>query len=122
MLAELEALFEAAPETARRADYIEAITEGNCLSKVTVATRRLSSQRLSELYGLDPNLAFFRVFRRLWAMDRDGHALLALLAATARDPLLAATGPAIIPLAPGTELQRETLNTLFHSGKRNRLI
>ena len=121
MLAELEALFEAAPEAARRTDYIEAIIEGNCLSKATVATRRHSSQRLGELYGLDPNLPLFRVFRRLWTLDPDGHALLALLAATARDPLLAATGPAVIPLLPGTELQRDTLKAVLRASVEDRL-
>jgi hypothetical protein len=54
-------------------------------------------------------------------LDRDGHALLALLAATARDPLLAATGPAVIPLPAGTELQRDTLKAALRASVDERL-
>ena len=53
-----------------------------------MATRKLSSQRLSELYALDPQVPPFRVMRRCWYADRDGQAILAMLLALARDPLL----------------------------------
>ena len=56
MLAELEAVLAAAGARAARAGYAAAIVEANCLSKPTAATRRLSCQRLRELYGLDPRL------------------------------------------------------------------
>ena len=69
MLAELEAVLAAAGADAARVDYAAAIVEGNCLSKPTAATRRLSCQRLRELHGLDPALPLFRVLRRLWAFD-----------------------------------------------------
>ena len=121
MLAELGAILDAVGETAERDDYTSAIIDGNCLLKATAATRRLSSQRLSELYGLDPGLPLFRVLRRLWKIDRANHARLALLAAIARDPLLAATASSIIPLAPGTELQREPLKATLRSAVGDRL-
>ena len=97
MLAELEAVLDATGETAERDDYTSAIIDGNCLSKATAATRRLSSQRLSELYGLDPKLSLFRVLRRLSNIDRENNLRLALLAAIARDPLLAASAPLHYP-------------------------
>lgn len=107
MLAELSAAIAAAPPNGTRADYTSAIVDGNCLGKLTAATRRLTNQRLGELYGLDPTVALFRVLRRLWDLDEHGRPLLALLVALARDPLLAATMPAVISLTPGAEFQRD---------------
>ena len=95
MLEELTLVLEATPPSARRADYAAAIINGNCLSKPTASTRRLSNQRLGELYGLDPTVPLFRVLRGLWDLGAQGRPLLALLAAIARVPLLAATCPAI---------------------------
>lgn len=121
MLAELGAVLDVTGETAERDDYTSAIIDGNCLSKATAATRRLSSQRLSELYGLDSKLPLFRVLRRLWNIDHENHPRLALLAAIARDPLLAASAPSIIPLAPGEELQREPMKADLRSAVGGRL-
>lgn len=121
MLAELGAVLDVTGETAERDDYTSAIIDGNCLSKATAATRGLSSQRLSELYGLDPKLPLFRVLRHLWNIDRENHPRLALLAAIARDPLLAASAPSIIPLAPGAEFQREPMKADLRSAVGGRL-
>lgn len=121
MLAELGAVLEAVPEKGSRADYVAAIIEGNCLSKATAATRRLSSQRLRELYGLNPDLPLFRVLRRLWTLDPDSRPLLALLTAMARDPLLAATCPAVIPLPAGAEMQREPMKAALRTVVGDRL-
>src|SRR5690242_937712 len=65
MLDELRATLEATRENARRADYVTAIVEDNCLGKPTAATRVLSAQRLSELYALDPDVPLFRIMRAL---------------------------------------------------------
>ena len=121
MLAELEAVLEAVPDSAKRADYAAAIIEGNCLSKATAATRRLSNQRLGELYALDPDLPLFRVLRRLWSLDPRSHGLFALLVAVARDPLLAATASSVIPLAPGMALQREPMKIALRNAVGDRL-
>jgi hypothetical protein len=107
MFDDLAAVLAATPPEAHRSDYVRAITEGNCLGKPTASTRRLSSQRLTELYALDPSVAIFRVLRRLWDMDPDGRRLLAILCALARDPLLAATAGPVISLSPGDEFLRE---------------
>jgi hypothetical protein len=111
MLAELRQVLQATPADARRADYAGEIIEGNCLFKPTTATRRLTNQRLGELYGLDPAIPLFRVLRRLWDVDSEGRPLLALLAALARDPLLAATCPAIVFLQSNAEFQRDTMKS-----------
>ena len=121
MLAELEAVLEVTPTDATHADYASAIIEANCLSKATFATRRISVQRLRELYGLEPKLPLFRVLRRLWAIDPPGRPLLAALTAIARDPLFAATSPAIMFLPAGIELQRSTMKTSLRDVTGDRL-
>jgi hypothetical protein len=121
MFEELQQVLLATAHDARRADYANAIIEGNCLSKPTASTRRLTNQRLGELYGLDPAIPLFRVLRRLWALDPEGRSLLALLAALARDPLLAATSPAIIFLPIKAQLQRDTMKSALRVFVGNRL-
>lgn len=106
MLAELSELLAVCPAGASREDQSKAIVEDNALGKDTVATRRLTDQRLGELYGLDPRLPLFRVVRRLWSLDAPGRPLIALLAALSRDPLLRATAPFVLSLMPGQELVR----------------
>jgi hypothetical protein len=121
MLAELSAILAAVPRTAGRREYVDAAVEANCLGKPTTSTRRLTLQRLTELYALDPGVPIFRVLRRLWDVDSDSRPLLALLAAIARDPLLMATAPAILSLPPGTEMMRLTMREALRSAVGERL-
>lgn len=121
MLDELRMLFASCPPDATRYNYISAIQEDNCLGKRTIATRRLSGQRLSELYALDPEALLFRVTRRCWYADGDGHALLALLLALARDPLLRITAPPVLRMRPGEELARQQLTDALNREVGNRL-
>jgi hypothetical protein len=121
MLAELNAVFDVAGTEAPRARYVEAIIDENCLGKPTTSTRRLTLQRLSELYGLDPKHPVFRVLRRLWTVDVPGRALLALLVALARDPLLLATAPAILSLPAGADLQRDAVRAALRGVVGERL-
>lgn len=65
MLAELRHMLSSAPPTTTKEGYWHSIVEENVLGKRTGSTRRVSAQRLSELYGLDVNVALFRVFRSL---------------------------------------------------------
>jgi hypothetical protein len=109
MLAELTAVLAAVPPTGQRQDYVEAVVEGNCLRKPTTSTRRRTLKYLIEVYGLDPEIASFRVLRRLWDTDPASHPLLALLAALARDRLMVATARAILPLADGIEMPRKSM-------------
>ncbi len=121
MLDELRALFAACRRDSTRADYISAIHKDNCLGKRTVATRRLSSQRLSELYALDPEIPLFSVMRRCWYADRDGQPLLAMLLALARDPLLRASAPPVLRMRPGEELARQQMTDALNRAVGSRL-
>lgn len=106
MLSELEAVLAAAPAAVDRAAYAAAIVEDNCLEKPTASTRRISSQRLGELYALDPFVALFRVLRSLWSVDPNARPLLAMLAALARDPLFMASAGPVLSQPVGIEIQR----------------
>ena len=106
MLAELNELLAAVEPEAAETDYLAAIVDENVLGKATIATRRSTSQRLRELYALDPRMPIFRVLRRLWQVDLSGRPLLAMLCALARDPLLQSTAPAVLALPTGAELVR----------------
>ncbi len=109
MLDELRSVFDNCRPDAKRDEYLSAIQEGNCLGKRTAATRKLSSQRLSELYALDPSVPLFRVMRRCWYADRNGQALLAVLLSLARDPLLRVTALPVVRMRPGEELARQQI-------------
>lgn len=121
MLSELRAAIAAVPEQGSRADYSAAIIEGNCLGKPTIATRRLSDQRLGELYALDREIPIYRVLRNLWSVDEVGRPLLALQCAIARDPLLAATAPPVLNLTPGSDLHRDGVGTALREAVGSRL-
>lgn len=121
MLDELRAVLVNCQPHATRDDYLSAIHEDNCLGKRTAATRRLSSQRLSELYGLDPEVPLFRVMRRCWYTDREGQPLLALLLALARDPLLRVSAATVLRMLPGEELARQHMTDALRRAVGSRL-
>ncbi len=120
MLRELAELFAVLPSEATRDDYRAAVVEENALGKRTYATRLSSRQRLTEMYGLDPELALFRVLRRLWRLDPEARPLLAMLCALARDPLLRSTASPVLALGPGEELVRSRFAAAIrgHVGSR----
>ncbi len=103
-----ETLAFTAPEGTRD-DYVNAIVRSNCLGKRTVATRRLSLQRLSELYSLNPGVRLFRALRALWTHHQSSRPLLALLLALARDPLLRGTARAVLTTPVGHEFARQPM-------------
>ena len=120
MFAELRELLDTLPADANGTAYSEAVVADNALGKATVASRYHSRQRLRELYGCDPRIPLFRILRRLWAFDRIGRPLLALLAALARDPILRTTAPAVLRLPVGAELVRGTFIEVIRTGTGDR--
>jgi hypothetical protein len=121
MLDELRAVFAGCGPDAKRSDYLAAINEDNCLGKRTAATRKLSSQRLSELYALDPEVPLFWVMRRCWYADNSGQSILAMLLALARDPLLRASAPPVLRMRPGQELARQQMTDALSRAVGSRL-
>ena len=109
MLDELAHLLDAVHGDAVRTDYADAVMSHNCLRKRTAATRKLSLQRLNELYALDPQVILFRVLRDLWTSNETSRPLLALLLALARDPLLRETATAVMHTPYGHEFARQSM-------------
>ena len=121
MLDELRSVLGNCRTDATRDEYLSAILEDNCLGKRTVATRRLSSQRLSELYALNPVVPLFSIMRRCWYADRNGQPIFAMLLALARDPLLRASAPPILRMRPGEELARQQMTDAINREVGSRL-
>jgi hypothetical protein len=109
MFDELSLLFKCSGPGASRAEYATLIIEQNCLAKSTASTRRLTNQRLGELYALNLSVPIFRVLRRLWDINEQSRPLLALTCALARDPLLTASAPVIVSLSENAEFLRDPL-------------
>ena len=110
MVDELSRLFEAVQDPLSERDkYRLAIIEKNALGKRSSKTRTLTFRHLSDLYGLDPHLLVFRGLRFFWDRDLDGHALLALQCAFARDALLRASAPFISSKIEGVTVSRESM-------------
>jgi hypothetical protein len=121
MLADLSTVLRQRPATATRANYAAAVVDENCLGKHTASTRKLSLQRLSELYSLDPSVPLFRLLRFFWAADEKAHGQLALLAALCRDPLLRATAPVVLRMKPGEEVARQQFTDVLRDAVAGRL-
>ena len=121
MLDELSNLLNAVPGHASRKDYADAVVAHNCLGKRTVATRKLSLQRLTELYALKPEVILFRVLRDLWGRNETSRPLLALLLALARDPLLRATATAVLRTPHGHEFARQSMKDALTDAVGDRL-
>ncbi|HYT90716.1 MAG TPA: hypothetical protein VEL76_18555, partial [Gemmataceae bacterium] len=129
MLAELRSLLDARPATATREDYRTAILDDNALGKKTATTRRLTDQRLSELYALNLKVALFRLLRFFWNLGQEGRPLLALLCASARDPLLRLTAGPVLEAKPGDAVTASVLATAvgdaypdrFNDSTRNKI-
>src|SRR3989442_846488 len=79
MLDELSTLLRVCGSSAIRADYTKALVDDNCLGKHTLSTRRLTLQRMTELYALDVAVPLFRLLRQFWFADEKAHRQLALL-------------------------------------------
>lgn len=121
MLSELSTLLRCCKPDAARDDYITQMVDNNCLHKDTLATRRLTMQRMSELFGLDPAVPLFRLLRVFWQADEKAHPMLALFTAFARDPLLRVTAPVILNTKESEELARQQLTNALRDSVEHRL-
>jgi hypothetical protein len=121
MLEELHGVLAQLPPEAARAGYTEAIVDRNALGKQTEATRRLTDQRLGELYALDIRVPLFRVLRHLWPLDAQAQPQLAMLCALARDPLLRATAAPVLTMRPNQELARQAMTDALRATVGERL-
>lgn len=110
MLSELTTLLAAVSPAATNAEYRRVVVDENVLGKKSASTRRLTGQRLSELYSLSPDVPLFRNLRRIWPKAGAGRPLIALLCAAARDPLLRLMAPAVERVRPGDPISKVQLD------------
>jgi hypothetical protein len=116
MLDELESLFAYTGDAgASKSAYFNAIVIDNCLGKRSDKTRNLTYTHLTELYGLDPAIPLFKALLFFWHRDAQARPLLALLLASARDPLLRNSAPFIAQLPPNSILKRESTEAFIES-------
>jgi hypothetical protein len=108
MFAELRGLLDAGATLARD-DYRRLAVEDNLLGKPTTSTRKITFQRLSELYGFAPEMPLFRLLTKLWVLGEAARPQLALLVALARDPLLRASATPIPELTSGADFPRHAM-------------
>ena len=94
-------LLASRPVPATESTYRVAIVDQNLLGKPTASARRITFERLRELYGLDPNMLVFRALNDLWDADDSAQPMVALLCSTARDPILRAMTPFVLRLPIG---------------------
>lgn len=120
MFDELSQLFEHTTLDTPREGYREQIVELNVLGKPTQKSRALTFGHLVELYGLDPAIPTFRVFRTLWALDETSRPVLALSLALARDPVLRLSEPFVLGKAEGEAVHREEVEALIASAEPDR--
>ena len=109
MLSELLGLLTDVPGPVSVLRYYSAIVDDNILGKKTASTRKLTAQRMSELYALDPSIPVFRVLRDLWELDEPARPLLACLCANARDPILRVTSAAVLGAQVGEIVDKHAI-------------
>lgn len=113
MLKELRLLFSAThPETTKELYQIDVI-EHNLLDKPTTKSRSLTFRHLVDLYSLSNEVPLFRVFRKLWPLEKDAQPLLALQLALVRDPLLRLSIPMIQNTDLGDSIVRSDVEVLL---------
>lgn len=113
MVNELTLLFDTVPADASWKAHQQAICEQNCLAKQSGRTRKLTARHLTELYALSPTNLIYAGLRFFWRRDSASRAQLALLAATARDPLLREITPRVLDFEPGSRVSREQVEGLI---------
>ncbi|WP_456429835.1 hypothetical protein [Rhodocaloribacter sp.] len=107
MLEELQTVLNRLPPETTHEAYLHALEVANITGKRTLSNRKKTTRLLIALYGLDPNVPLFRLFRWYWDVDPVGRPVLALLCATARDPLLRLLTPHMLAVPVGREVTLE---------------
>ena len=108
-LGELRALLARWPVPATKDNYRGAIVDQNLLGKPTASARRITFDRLRELYALDPGLLVFRALNDLWDADASAQPMISLLCSTARDPILREMTPFVLGLPIGATITTHEL-------------
>ena len=101
MLKEVTAVFAASSLSNSYEEMRTIVIKDNAASKATLSNRKETMQRLTQLYGLNPEILLYSALRHVWDEASHDQPVLALLCALARDPLLRATAPLILGMDEG---------------------
>jgi len=112
----MRALVRAMRLTVTKDDITKAIVVENVLEKPTLSSRKKSLRHLTELYGMDPSKAMFRVFWDLGHADLDSLHQLCLVCAYARDPQLRHSFELVRTLRLGEVLERVAMEQHLEMG------
>ncbi|MDE0603730.1 MAG: hypothetical protein OXI18_04930 [bacterium] len=104
MLEDLRVVLSACADCSDRPQYQAAVVDDNILAKPTAKSAQMSFERLRELYAFDPALRIFRALVDIWPSERSAQPLVALLCATARDPILRAITPFLLDYPAGAKV------------------
>lgn len=116
MLPELQTLFRAFPVKVTPDAFRVGIVDENVLDKPTYGSRLKSIHHLTQLYGLDPDKALFRVLWELGHMDPEAVPQLCLVCAYARDPQLRFSFGYVQTLRPGEAHHRSAMEQHLEAG------
>lgn len=116
MFLEMRTLVQAMPVTVSKDDFSTAIVGENVLDKPTLSSRKNTLVHLTQLYGLDPGQALFRVLWELGHTDLDSLPQLCLVCAYARDRQLRCSFELIRTLQPGEQLERAAMELHLENG------
>jgi len=112
----MRTLVRAMPLTVTNDDLTKAIVEENVLEKPTLSSRKKSLHHLTQLYGMDPAKALFRVLWDLGHTDLDSLPQLCLVCAYARDPQLRHSFELVRTLRHGEGLERAAMEQHLENG------
>lgn len=116
MFLEMRTLIRSMPVNIAKDDLTKAIIDENILEKPTFSSRKESIIRLTQLYGMDPSKALFRVLWELGHADLDSLSQICLVCAYARDPQLRHSFELIRTLRPGEMLVRADMEQHLENG------
>lgn len=116
MLPEMQTLLAGLPCKVRQDDFFTSIVEENILGKPTLGSRKKTLQHLTQLYGLDPSTALFRVLWEFGHADPESLSQLCLISAYARDPQLRHSFTLIRDLRPGEVHERAAMEQHLEEG------
>ena len=116
MFYEMRDLVQRTPIDVKEDNFGKAIVGENVLGKPTLGSRTKSLRHLTELYGLDPSKALFRVLWQFGHSDLLSLPQLCLVCTYARDAQLRQSFELIRSLRPGEALERSSMEQQLESG------
>ena len=109
MLQDLRVVLSACAKCSSSTQYQATIVDDNILAKPTARSARMSFDRLRELYAFERALRIFRALVDIWPSDHNAQPRLALLCATARDPILRAITPFLLDHPVGATITPQAI-------------